>query len=130
MTGERSYEEITSSDLRKLARFAQAHRERWFRYDKPTNVFEHRFLCSALCQGAALHFLDGKSGIKDFDILEFYAEVSNVRIPHRTRWCYDFGPSKFGRQKDPIIHPEFEGRRIDLYVRALPVEPDADPVEV
>jgi hypothetical protein len=129
MTDGRSYEKITMSDLRKLAGFAQRHRERWFRYQKPTNIFEHRFLCSTLCQGAALHFLDGKSGIKDFDIFEFYADASDVTLPHRTRWCYDFGSSKFGPQTDPTVHPEFEGRRIDLFVRALPVEPDADPVE-
>jgi hypothetical protein len=129
MMGERSYEVIMTSDLRKLAGFAQAHRDRWFRDEKPTKIFEHRFLCSALCQGAALHFLDGKSGFKDFDIFEFYADVSDVTIPHRTRWCYDFGPSKFGREEDPAIHPEFEGRRIDLFVRALPVEMNADPVE-
>lgn len=36
----RSLEEITKEDLRRLATFAQEHRERWFRFGRPTNVFE------------------------------------------------------------------------------------------
>lgn len=125
---ERSRETITRGDLRELAKFARAHRERWFRYDKPTSVFENRFLCSALCQGAALHYVDGRNGVKDFDIYEFYADVPSVTIPYRAHWCYDFGPSKFGRQANSRLHPEYEGRRIDLFVRALKVDVGADPV--
>ncbi len=126
---DRSLETITTGDLRTLADFAKAHRERWFRYEKPTNVYQDRFLCSALCQGAALHFVDGANGVKDFDIYEFYADVPDVTIPYRAHWCYDFGPSKFGRQKNARLHPEYEGRRIDLFVRALKVEIGTDPVD-
>lgn len=64
--------------------------------------------------------------MKDFDIYEFYADSDGVTIPHRTRWRYDFGPSKFGREEDA---PEYEGLRVNLFVRALPVDLDADPVE-
>lgn len=125
---ERSYERVTKADLRKLAAISAAHRARWFKYGRPSGVYEHRFLCSALCQGAAVHYVGGKNGVKDFDIYEFYADHPKVTIPYRTRWCYDFGPSKFGRQPKPKLHPEFVGRRIDLFVRALPVDVDADPV--
>lgn len=125
---ERSHEEITKSDLRKLAAIAEAHRERWFKYGRPTGVYQNRFLCSALCQGAGLHYVDGKNGVKDFDIYEFYAAEPEVTIPYRSRWCYDFGPSKFGKQPNPKLHPEFIGRRIDLFVRPLPVDVHADPV--
>lgn len=124
----RSLEEITRADLEKLASFSRRHREEWFRHEKPTMKFEHRFLCSALCQGAGLHYIDGTNGVKDFDIYEFYADLPDVTIPYRAHWCYDFGPSKFGRQKNPKLHPEYEGRRVDLFVRALPVDLDADPV--
>ena len=125
----RSLEPITIGDLRTLARFAKEHREQWFLHKKKTSVYENRFLCSALCQGAARHYVDGVNGVKDFDIYEFYAEVPAVTIPYRAHWCYDFGPSKFGRQKNSRLHPEYEGRRIDLFVRALKVDVGADPVE-
>ncbi len=128
MPADRSYEPITEADLRRLAGFAAGHRERWFRNERSTSVFQRRFLCSALCQGAAQHYVDGENGIKDFDIYEFYADAPDVTIPARARWCYDFGPSRFGRQVNSTLHPEYVGRRIDLMVRALPVAPTADPV--
>jgi len=125
----RSLEPITTEDLQTLAKFARVHRERWFRFEKPTGVYEDRFICSALCQGAALHYVDGVNGVKDFDIYEFYADVPDVTIPYRAHWCYDFGPSKFGKQENARLHPAYEGRRIDLFVRALKAEVDSDPVE-
>lgn len=128
ISSERSYEKITKSDLRRLAEISRAHRERWFRNLRRTHVYKDRFLGSALCQGAALHYVDGENGVKDFDIYEFYAEDPKVTIPYRTRWQYDFGPSKFGRWgKEPR---EFEGRHVDVMVRALPVKANAYPVEV
>lgn len=125
----RSVEPITREDLGTLATFSKRHRDEWFRHDKPTGAFEARFLCAALCQGAALHYVDGTNGIKDFDIYEMYADLPDVTIPYRAHWCYDFGPSKFGREEDAKLHPEYEGRRVDVFVRALPVDVDADPVE-
>ncbi len=80
-------------------------------------------------QGAAIHYLDGTNGIKDFDVYEFYADLPDVTIPYRAHWCYDFGPSKFGRQENARLHPEYEGRRVDLFVRALPVDLDVDPIK-
>jgi hypothetical protein len=125
----RSFERIARADLRRLAAFSRRHREHWFSGSRPTGVFEQRFLCSALCQGAGLHFVDGSNGVKDFDVYEFYADVPGVTIPYRAHWCYDFGPSKFGRQEKTTLHPEYEGRRVDVFVRALPVGPGADPIE-
>jgi hypothetical protein len=126
---DRSYEPITKSDLDRLAEFARRHRGRWFSLARPSNVYESRFLCSALCQGAALDFVDGKNGVKDFDIYEFYAEAAGVTIPYRTIWRYDFAASKFGKQKRSKVHPEFIGRRVDLMVRSLPVQPRTDPIQ-
>jgi hypothetical protein len=39
----------------------------------------------------------------------------------------DFGPSKFGRWGKEATY--FEGRHVDIFMRALPVKLDADPVE-
>jgi hypothetical protein len=36
-------------------------------------VLEDSLVCVALCQGAALHFVDGENGVKDFDVWTFYA---------------------------------------------------------
>jgi hypothetical protein len=31
-----------------------------------------RYAGRLLCQGAALHYLDGRTGVKDFDVWSFY----------------------------------------------------------
>jgi hypothetical protein len=36
-------------------------------------VYDKRVIAVALCQGAALHYVDGKTGVKDFDVFTFYA---------------------------------------------------------
>lgn len=68
LQSERSYERITERDLARLAQIARedragrlARRPRW-------RVYEKRIICVALCQGAALHYLDGANGVKDFDV--------------------------------------------------------------
>jgi hypothetical protein len=66
---------------RKLAGIAEGDREIFFRYPKKSSRYENRFRCSALCQGAALHYLDRKTGVKDFDIFMFFAELQSVTIP-------------------------------------------------
>ena len=52
-----------------------------------------RLLCRALCQGAALHYLDGRNGVKDFDVWSFYAALADGPFPYRWRGTADFGPS-------------------------------------
>ena len=42
-------------------------------------------MCRALCQGAALHYLDGTNGVKDFDVWSFYAERGDGPFPYRWR---------------------------------------------
>jgi hypothetical protein len=79
-----------------------------------------------LCQGAALHYLDGRNGVKDFDVWSFYAARSDGPFPYRWHGTADFGPSRFGRHPDDP--PSYRGRRVDLLGRSLPVPPGADPV--
>ena len=52
----------------------------------------------ALCQGAALHYLDKKNGVKDFDVWFFYPSLQKP-LPYRRTGAVDFGKSKFG------VHP-------------------------
>ncbi|MGH3295201.1 MAG: hypothetical protein ACRDP7_25730 [Trebonia sp.] len=94
----------------------------------PAGRYAGRLLCRALCQGAALHFLDGKNGVKDFDVWSFYAALDDGPFPYRWRGTADFGPSKFDRY--PGDPPSYSGRRVDLLGRSLPVTLDADPAAV
>lgn len=128
----RSYEPITGDDLGRLNELAQADRERFFR-KRPE--YRERVVCTALCQGAALHHVDlaaGRdrpNGIKDFDVWTFFSAIPGKPFPANKRITHDdFGASKFGRwdrEGKPFLH--YSGRRVDLLMRALPVDRDADP---
>lgn len=134
VASDRSHEPITSEDLGTLASLAAVDREKFF-LGRPE--YCDRLLCVALCQGAALHFVDTlrgadrPTGVKDFDVWSFFAAVPGERFPADRRSSHvDFGPSKFGRwehELDPYRH--FDGRRVDLFMRALPVLRDVDPAE-
>lgn len=124
---ERSLENITKVDLRRLSAIAQADREDLFSRKPHLRHYKNRVICVALCQGAALHFLDRKNGVKDFDVWTFYA-ARKTEFPPRRRGKRDFGESKFERlPRDP---KRFVGRRVDLMGRSLPFGPSADPLEV
>jgi hypothetical protein len=122
----RSYEPLTVRDLARLAEIARADREARFRRRPRWAVYRDRVLCVALCQGAARHYVDGATGIKDIDVWTFYAEHPEGPFPPRWMTKVDLGPSRFGRW--PGDPPRFTGRRIDLVARSLPAPPDADPV--
>ena len=123
----RSYAQITKADLRKLAEIARADNADFFaRNELAHRYYRKRLLCIALCQGAALHYLDGRNGVNDFDVWTFYAEHPAMRFPPRRHATADFGKSKFGR---PRAGFEYEGRRVDLLGRSLRVRPSADPIE-
>jgi hypothetical protein len=123
----RSYEPIEERDLRRLAAIAREDRATFFARHARWRPYTDRILCVALCQGAALHYVDGRNGVKDFDVYTFYAESPVGPFPPRRIARRDFGPSRFGRHPDDS--PIFTGRRIDLCARSLPVPSGADPVE-
>jgi len=92
-----------------------------------------------LAQGAALHYLDGRSGVKDLDVWTFYAGLPAARFPADKRETHaDFGPSALGRQSYELSEARnahelarwrrwsaYSGRRVDFLMRALPVQVDA-----
>lgn len=89
--------------------------------------YADRVVCVALCQGAALHFLDGKNGVKDFDVWTFFAKHPNERLQAEQRKAHgNFGPSKFGRSP---ADAGYIGRRIDFLMRSIDCQPDAGPLE-
>lgn len=123
----RSRAKITLDHLERLANLAATDQTERFRRRPRWQPYADRVLCVALCQGAALHFLDEHTGVKDFDVYTFYSEDQALGpFPPRWRRTADFGPSVFGRYApDP---PRFAGRRVDLIGRSLKVAPYAEPV--
>ena len=122
----RSFEQITMDDLRRLATLAAEDGRDFFdRFPDWAKLYEDRVLCTALCQGAALHFARGGIGINDFDVYTFYAQhPKRAWYAKRRRGC-DFGDQKFGKSQDK---PNFVGRRVDLMGRGIPAEPTEEPV--
>jgi len=131
MSGEfdRSLARIEVADLLRLAALAaDAEAELFRRNPGGSGRYAGRLLGRALCQGAALHYVNGQNGVKDFDVWSFYAQYDDWPFPPRWRGTRDFGPSRFGRY--PGDPPRYVRRRVDLLGRSFLVEPDADPAEV
>jgi hypothetical protein len=122
---DRSLKQIDIADLLRLAALAaDAEAELFTRNPQGSGRYAGRLLGRALCQGAALHYVNGSNGVKDFDVWSFYAQYDDWPFPARWRGTRDFGPSKFGRY--PGDPPRYSGRRVDCLGRSLPVRPDAD----
>jgi hypothetical protein len=123
---DRSLAHIDVADLLRLAALAaDAEAELFERNPHGSGRYAGRLLGRALCQGAAVHYVNGKNGVKDFDVWSFYAEQDDWPFPARWRRTRDFGPSKFGRY--PGDPPRYTGRRVDFLGRSLPAVPGADP---
>jgi hypothetical protein len=124
----RSLERIEVADLSRLAALAaDAEAGLFARNPRRSGWYAGRLLGRALCQGAALHYVDAKNGVKDFDVWSFYAQHGDGPFPARWRGTRDFGPSKFGRS--PGDPPRYSGRRVDLLGRSLPAAPGTDPAD-
>jgi hypothetical protein len=123
----RSYERITESDLRRLAELAAEDRRDLFaRIPETGRLYADRLFAVALCQGGALHFINGTNGIKDLDVWSFYGQHPARQFPPRRRKQVDFGDPKFGTTDDS---PQFIGRSVDLIGRSVPDADRAHPVE-
>jgi hypothetical protein len=124
----RSYGQLTKADLKRLEQIAARDRADLFRR-KPDlgRLYSGRLFAVALCQGAALHYLNGKNGIKDFDVWSFYRAVRERPYPYRRRGIADFGDPKFGKTDDS---PQFVGRRVDLLGRSLEAADISDPISI
>ena len=95
---ERSVARIDVADLLWLAALAaDAEAELFRRNPDGSGRYAGRLLGRALCQGAALHYVNEHNGVKDFDVWSFYAHYDDWPFPARWRVTRDFGPSRFGR---------------------------------
>jgi hypothetical protein len=94
----RSPATLTYEHLRRLAALADADHDA---FTRPGGRPEYRSrrLTIVLAQGAALHYFDGHTGVKDLDVWTFYAGLPATRFPADKRETHaDFGPSTLGRQ--------------------------------
>ena len=122
----RSYKSIDIHDLTALALIARRDREDFFSSHLDwAKAYEKRFLCSALCQGAAKHFCDFQTGINDFDVYSFFLNNPARRWYAKRLKTYDFGNAKFGQSIDA---PTLVGRRVDCMGRAIDVNKGEGPV--
>jgi len=113
----RSYQVIEIADLRRLALIARKDQVDFFmNYPKWANLYSGREICIALCQGAALHYIDRCTGINDFDVYVFYRRNPRKNLYPKRIKSYDFGDAKFGQSQD---QPNFVGRRVDCLVRSI-----------
>ncbi|WP_052764010.1 hypothetical protein [Microvirga massiliensis] len=115
---ERSLEPITRQTLDRLSLLCCQGMEAFFAQNPRWAGYRSRFLYSVLAQGAALHYLDGRNGVKDFDCWAFYAfdERIGPLPPRGRRGKLDFGSSEFGRHPDD---EGFQGRRVDVLARSI-----------
>jgi hypothetical protein len=128
MPSDRSYARITRPDLRRLARLAAEDREDFFaRHPEWGLLYRRRLVAVALCGDAALHYLNGITGVDEFLVCTLYAEHPEAPYPFQRVATTDFGTAKFGRAADG---PEsYTGRRVELQGRSIDARPADDPLE-
>jgi hypothetical protein len=125
-----SFELFTDDHLHRLTRIALDDQAAMFDSSPHLAVYRDRMLLIALCQGGAEHYITGKWGVKDLDVYTFYARYRTVNMHPQRHTVKDFGESEFGYRPADLQDGKrrFVGRAVDLLVRSLPVEPDADPI--
>jgi hypothetical protein len=124
----RSFATITLRDLERLLELARRDRDEFFATHRDwAEIYADRVLGTALCQGAALHYLRGDVGINDFDVYTFYASHPDRPWYAKRIKSVDFGDPKFGRSE--VCRAKFIGRRVDLMARGLNVPPGTDMTE-
>jgi hypothetical protein len=127
MDSDRSYQRISRTDLKRLARIAKEDRADYFsRHPEFAILYSRRLLCAALAGDAALHYLNGMTGVTRFDVWSFYAEHPEAAFPVQRARRADFGASRFGRAAD--APGTYAGRRVDLNGRSIDCSPGDDPV--
>ena len=120
----RSFATITKADLERLSIIAEYDRRDLFRRKPHLQIYRERLICVALCQGAALHYINGQAGVKDLDVWSFYVQHPTRHFPYRRRSEALFGDMRYG----PNPNPEFQNKTVDLIGRSIPTIASDDPV--
>jgi hypothetical protein len=101
-----SLDRINGRDLARLAKIARQDIEDFFsRNPSMEKIHGKRFLCSALCQGAAIHRVlpTYGYGIKDLDVWSFFSWTNRgnpLGMFRRRSTTVPFGSPKFGGDKN------------------------------
>ena len=111
-------EPLTETHLSQLGALAARDRESLFVRCPHLAFYRERLLCVALCQGGALHYMDGRNGVKDLDVWSFYAAGSGPQFPPRRRAQGTYPDSGLTGWSERV---DFMGRHIDVVA-------DPDPV--
>ena len=77
----RAMEALTNKHLSYLGGVARLDREGLFARRPYLTSHRDLIICVALCQGGALHWIDGKNGVNDLDVYTFYAEGGEKPYP-------------------------------------------------
>jgi len=123
----RSFELVAINDLARLAQITLAHFDDLFTRSEYSQPYKERLRLLCLCQGAARHYVHGDCGVDDFDMWGFFEAIPDHPFPYRRKGTRDFGASKFGR--NPDNGPHFEGRRVDVIGRSIPMPPTETPIQ-
>lgn len=119
---ERSYKTITVEDLKKLRDLALRERIKFFdRNPCYRKAYFDSLIAIALCQGAALHFIDRRTGVKDFDIWCFYIKNHKITYPYRALKSVDSRLEEFGVHPDDVVK-RYRGRRVHLMGRTIDID--------
>jgi hypothetical protein len=119
----RSYEPLDPADLERLGRAADAELKAFFGRNPHLVGWRQRVRVIALCQGGADHYLRGRRGVWDLDVMVCFAHDPTLpRLWRRMVVSWDWGHSKLGRcPHDP---PAYTGRAVDVAFWVIPDRPD------
>ncbi|MFH0874793.1 MAG: hypothetical protein V1859_02560 [archaeon] len=115
-----SFLPINKKHLIHLGIITITDQKEFFNLNKKYAHYKKRIYAILLVQGAALHYVDKKNGIKDFDVLVIYKKQNNrTKLYAKRLKSYDSGLPEFGRySKDK---PKYTNRRVDILMREIPV---------
>ncbi len=114
----RRFDPLTSDVLDRLSAIAREDLKARLGRKPRWQPYADRVVCTVLCQGAAMHYVDGSTGVKDLDVWTFFSQIEGEPFPHR--WATH---RRFDR-------PPFVGHYVDLMTRSLNVPLEADPLDV
>ena len=116
---KRSLALITDDDLAHLRSIAWKCLEYRLSRNGHLRDFRERLVCIALCQGAALHYVNGKTGVKDFDVSAFFTTVNAPTLGFRRGSVRESGLHKFGKHPDVPRRRGYKTRWCDFFMRAI-----------